>query len=223
MPLRSGSGRRPSGPASTPESVRMQRVRRVQRGAAERARVEVALAGPDPDVEVADPARRDVERRLPALRHVRVEDHAGVGAALVLRRSSRRSSGRRSPPRRRRRCGRSPAARPRPRAARPPSAAGRAGPCRRRRRARRATRRGPSARTAGSPRGRAAPAAGRRSARRRGLSARRRRPVDARISPSASGRSCQSTSSHSPPAPRTKSQSHSPARADVGLRAPGRR
>ena len=46
--------------------------------------MEVALARPDPDVEVADSARRDVERRLPAPRHVRVEDHGGVGPALVL-------------------------------------------------------------------------------------------------------------------------------------------
>ena len=46
--------------------------------------MEVALARLDPDMEVADSARRDVERRLPAPRHVGVEDHGGVGPALVL-------------------------------------------------------------------------------------------------------------------------------------------
>ena len=158
--------------------------------------MEIALARLDPDVEVADAARRDVERRLPAPRHVGVEDHGGVRAALVLAdpvddrvaadlllavagdadvHRQRALGGER---------------------ARPPSAAGRAGPCRRRRRGRRATRPGSSARTAGSPTARAAPAAGRRSGRRRARSARRRRRVDARSSPIASGRSPWSTSSH---------------------------
>ena len=72
-----------------------------------------------------------------------------------------------------------------------------------------------------SPRARAGRAAARRSGRSRGPSARRRRPTR-RISPIASGCPCQSTSSHSPPAPRTKSQ-HPLARAhDVaGVRRVG--
>ena len=76
-------GRR--GPASTPESVRISACMAESAAPPNDARVQVALARPDLDVEVADPAGRDVERRLSTLRHVRVEDHAGVGAALVLR------------------------------------------------------------------------------------------------------------------------------------------
>ena len=88
-------------------------------------------------------------------------------------------------------------------------AACRAGPCRRRRRGRRGSRRGSRARTAATPRARAGRAAARRSGRNRGRSARCRRSLDARISPIASGCPCQSTSSHSPPASRMKSHTHS--------------
>jgi hypothetical protein len=45
--------------------------------------VQVLLAGADGDVEVAEPARGDVEGRPAAREHVGVEDHGGVGAALV--------------------------------------------------------------------------------------------------------------------------------------------
>ena len=79
-------------------------------------------------------------------------------------------------------------------------------------RARRAGRRGSSARTAATPSARAGRAAGRRSGRRRAPSARRLRS-SAGISPTTSGAgSAVGTSSASPPAARTKSRTHSPAR-----------
>ena len=62
-----------------------ERVRSVQRRAAVDAGVEVALAGPQRDVEVDDAARRDVERRHVAADHAAVEDDRRVGAALVGR------------------------------------------------------------------------------------------------------------------------------------------
>src|SRR5581483_9627435 len=41
--------------------------------------------GAERDVEVGEPARRDVERRQVAADHAAVEDDGGVGAALVAR------------------------------------------------------------------------------------------------------------------------------------------
>ena len=58
-------------------------MQRVQRRAAEDSRVKVAGSRPDPDVQVDEPPRRDVEQRHVALEHPGVEDHAGVGATLV--------------------------------------------------------------------------------------------------------------------------------------------
>ena len=117
------------------------------------------------DVEVAEPARGDVERRPVALDHPAVEDHAGVGAALVRgevvddrmaaglllavageAHVHRQLAGQRQPRRR-------------------PRAGGRAGPCRRPPRARRPARCGRSPRRAASPRARADRAAARRNAR----------------------------------------------------------
>ena len=45
--------------------------------------MKVAGACPDPDVEVDEPARRNVEQRHIALQHPGVEDHARIGTALV--------------------------------------------------------------------------------------------------------------------------------------------
>ena len=58
-------------------------MRRVERGAAVDARVQVALAGTQRDVEVDDAARREVERGHVAADHAAVEDDRRVGAALV--------------------------------------------------------------------------------------------------------------------------------------------
>ena len=143
--------------------------------------------------------------------HAAVEDHAGVGAALVLLEEldDRLAAdlllavGDDADVDRQRAVGGEQA--------RPRAAASRAGPCRRRCRARRSTRRGSSARTDRTPRARAAPAAARRSGRSRGSSARSRRPVDARISPTTSGRSPYGTSSASPPPRRILSATHSAA------------
>ena len=60
-----------------------QHVRGVQRRASEQPRVQIALPGPDADVEVADAARRNAEGGLAGSGHVPVEDDAGVAAALV--------------------------------------------------------------------------------------------------------------------------------------------
>ena len=58
-------------------------MQRVQGGAAEDPGVEVAGARPDAEVEVDEPARRDVEERHAAFEHPRVEDHAGVAPTLI--------------------------------------------------------------------------------------------------------------------------------------------
>ena len=101
----------------------------------------------DPDVEVAMPARRDVEHGQAGREQVPVEDMQ----ASPPRSSASRKSTIEWPP-----DSSSPSqvnrtftgASPPPPAARAPSAGGRAGPCRRRRRARRASRPARSARTA---------------------------------------------------------------------------
>ena len=58
---------------------------RVHRRVAVHPRVQVALAGAHADVEGGEAAGRDRERRQVARFHAAVEDHARVGAALVLR------------------------------------------------------------------------------------------------------------------------------------------
>ena len=63
----------------------MQHVDRVQRRAAVHAGVQVALAGPHLDVDADEAAGRELDRRDVTPQHPAVEDHAGVGAALVLR------------------------------------------------------------------------------------------------------------------------------------------
>ena len=83
MPTRSASGTRPSR-GRIPPSVVAQSVDRVQRRVAVHPGVQVALPGADADVEGGEPARRDRERRQVSALHAAVEDHAGVGAALVL-------------------------------------------------------------------------------------------------------------------------------------------
>ena len=204
MPLRSGSGSLPSR-ATTPRDRRRQRVRRVQRRAAEEPRMQVALARPERHVEVDEPARRERERRSRPRRTMSVSK---ITAASAPRSSAARKSTIEWPP-----ISSSPSqqnadvdgqlAGPRQlpgareehvelplvvhRAAR-----------------RRGTRRGSPARTGRSPRARAAPAAARRSGRRGSRSA-RLPPCDARTSPIASGWPCQSITSASPPMPRTKS------------------
>ena len=66
-----------------------ERVDRVERGTAVVARVEVAVAGADVEVERHEAARRDHElRRVPAL-HPAVEDHARVDRSLVGREKPR--------------------------------------------------------------------------------------------------------------------------------------
>ena len=60
-----------------------QRVQRIQRDAAVHPGVEVALAGANRDVEVAETAHREVELRRAASLHPAVEDDPRVGAALV--------------------------------------------------------------------------------------------------------------------------------------------
>ena len=62
-----------------------ERADRVERGTSVEARVQVALAGPQREMQVAEPARRDVERRHVPGDHGAVEDHARVRAALVRR------------------------------------------------------------------------------------------------------------------------------------------
>ena len=59
-------------------------MQRVQRCAAEDSGVKVSGACPDPDVEVDEPARREVEHRHPGPQHPAVVDDARVTAALVL-------------------------------------------------------------------------------------------------------------------------------------------
>ena len=62
-----------------------QHMRRVERRAAEHARVQVALAGSHSHVEVRDPTRRDLEDGGAGPQHVPVENHAGVSPTLVVR------------------------------------------------------------------------------------------------------------------------------------------
>ena len=202
-PARSGSASRPSR-ASDAVERRDERVRGVQRGAAVHARVQVALAGAQLEVEVDEPARRDVERRQPALDHARVEDDGRVGAALVgleelddrvaagllLAVAAEADVDRQL-------AGRGELARGGEQHVELALVVDR-------RRGRRGSRRGSRARTASlTPTARAGPAAGRRSGRSRAPSAPRRAFAEARSSPIASGCPCQSTSSHFPPASRT--------------------
>ncbi len=58
---------------------------RVHGDAAVQPRVQVAVAGPNRDMEVAEPAQRGVEGRDPGLFHAAVEDDRGVRPALVGR------------------------------------------------------------------------------------------------------------------------------------------
>ena len=58
-------------------------VRRIERGAPKDARVQVASAGAQGQVEVRHPARGEIERRHAGPDHRAVEDHRDVGAALV--------------------------------------------------------------------------------------------------------------------------------------------
>ena len=58
---------------------------RVERHAAVHPGVQVALAGPHLDVDADEAAGRELDRRHVAAQHPAVEDHARVGAALVLR------------------------------------------------------------------------------------------------------------------------------------------
>src|SRR5436190_689370 len=58
---------------------------RVQRHAAVHPRVQVAIAGPHLHLDPDEAAGRELDRRDVAPQHPAVEDHAGVGAALVLR------------------------------------------------------------------------------------------------------------------------------------------
>ena len=60
-------------------------MQRVQRHAAEEPRVQIALAGPHGDVEVAEPAQRGVERRHAQLLQASVEDDRGIRPTLVCR------------------------------------------------------------------------------------------------------------------------------------------
>ena len=164
------------------------------------------------DVEVDETARAEVERGHVLSRHAAVEDDAGVRTALVgLEEVDDRMAARLllavegdAHVDRQRALAR--------RAARRPSAAGTSCPCRRPSRARRGSRRESRARTDPTPRGRAAPAAGRRSARRGGPSARRRFRSTRGSRRRRAGASPSRTSSASPPAARTKSHTHSPAR-----------
>ena len=45
--------------------------------------MQIAISGLDSNVEIDEPPRREVEQRHVPLEHRRVEDHAGVPAALV--------------------------------------------------------------------------------------------------------------------------------------------
>ena len=200
-PARSGSGRRPSSPGSTPPQRLHERVHRVQRRAAEDAGVQVALAGPHPNVEVDEPAGCDVEHRArrarasprrrsraaSAPRSSRCEeldDRVAAGLLLAVADEANVDRQLAGP---RELLGRlqqrielalvvGDAARVEPAVA------------------------DRSARTAASPTARAAPAAGRRSGRSRGRSAPSSAPDDARTSPTTSGKVSVSTSSASPPA-----------------------
>ncbi len=58
---------------------------RVERRAAVHPGVQVALTRPDLDVDADEAAGRELDRRHVAPQHPAVEDHAGVGPALVLR------------------------------------------------------------------------------------------------------------------------------------------
>ena len=60
-----------------------ERVRRVQRRAAEDSGVQIALAGSHAHVEVGDAPGRNLEHGDAGLEHVTVEDHAGVSPTLV--------------------------------------------------------------------------------------------------------------------------------------------
>ncbi len=82
MPTRSGSGKAPAARQHARERLH-QGVHRVERCAAVRSRVEIPGPGPDLDVEIAEPAHRDVEARDVALDHAAVEDDRRVGAPAV--------------------------------------------------------------------------------------------------------------------------------------------
>ena len=84
MPARSGSGRSPSGPGSTAWRISTSACVAIERRAAEHARVEVALARADGEVEVADAPQRRADRRQRLRRVAAVEDECHVGRAGVL-------------------------------------------------------------------------------------------------------------------------------------------
>ena len=63
---------------------RHQGVDRILRRVAVHPRVQVARAGADAHVEGGEPAGRDRERRQVPVLHAAVEDHARIGAAVVL-------------------------------------------------------------------------------------------------------------------------------------------
>ena len=79
-PARSSSGVGDDRPESLHEPVG-----RVQRGAAEHARVQVALSRAEAQVVVDEPADAEVEGGHVLLGHAAVEDDAGIRAALVRR------------------------------------------------------------------------------------------------------------------------------------------
>ena len=116
IPARNGSGSARS--AAGPRRAAHEHVARVQRRAAEHARVEVALARLHVTWKTRSRASPEERGTCPA-RACPVEDDACVAAALVRSRKSTIEC-RPTPPRRRRRSARSPAARPRRRAARRP-------------------------------------------------------------------------------------------------------
>ena len=110
-------GQSPVGPGKHRGEHLHQGVGRSEGGTAEHPGVQVALAGADGDVEVADAAERGAEARERLGRVPAVEDEPDVGRRRCPRRPSRRPSDRPPPPPRRSRSGRSPGAR-RPRARR---------------------------------------------------------------------------------------------------------
>ena len=194
-----------------PGECLVQRVDRVQRRVAVHPGVEVALAGLDAQVEGGEPAGRDRERRQRARLHAAVEDHAGVGAALVLLEEldDRLAADLLLAVRdeadvdRERSVGGEQAGRVQqhPELALVVRDAARVEPLVADRRLERIR----------LPERRAAPAAARRSGRSRGRSARPWRRSRRGISPTTSGRSPYGTSSASPPLRRTLSATHSAA------------
>ena len=73
----------PAVASDDPRDHDRERVRGVERRAAVDARVEIALAGAEGDVEVEETARRDHEHRQVLPDHVDVEDHCRVRPTLV--------------------------------------------------------------------------------------------------------------------------------------------